>query len=225
MNRIFKITFSGLAVIFLFLTVSQAGMAEEAVPPLPMTVKGVASIDGSPAPNGTVVAAYLNGQPAGKFLVNTSSGDYCFWISGTAGDEGKPVTFTINGMETGSSIAWESGKQILSLELSTGKGADPKSSIKRLSSEISLESLKEIGKTEVFGENSRAKVIESSVPQPNLKALKDMEVNSADEEATESSRGTSKLTGAPDIFCIYAVAGIILLAFGWNFRGELRKKR
>ena len=38
---------------------------EVPVPLLPMTVQGVALIDGAPAPTGTVVAAYLN-EDAGR---------------------------------------------------------------------------------------------------------------------------------------------------------------
>jgi hypothetical protein len=139
MNRILKNSFSGIAILLLFfLTVSQIGIAEEAIPLLPLTVKGVAMVNGDPAPNGTLVAAYLDGQPIEKLLVNSSSGDYCFWISGTARDEGKPVTFSVNEKVTGNSISWESGKQVISFDLSVGTGADPVVSIKNLNLKFDL---------------------------------------------------------------------------------------
>jgi hypothetical protein len=225
MNMILKSTFLGTAILLLFfLTFPQVVMAEEAVPLLPMTVKGVALINGAPAPNGTVIAAYLNGQPVEKFLVDTSSGDYCFWISGTAEDEEKPVTFTVDGKNTGNSISWEAGKQVLSLELSVGTEVDPGNPIKDLTSKINSKSLTEIGKPEAFGKNSGTKVIESSVPEPDLKALKNMNANSGNKETAESPEGSSKLKSAPGFLIIYAFAGIVLLAFGFNLKRESRRK-
>ena len=79
MNRMLKNSLLGTAVLMLFfLTAAHTGMAGEEVPVplLPMTVQGVALIDGAPAPTGTVVAAYLNKTPVEEFLVNTSSGDF-----------------------------------------------------------------------------------------------------------------------------------------------------
>jgi hypothetical protein len=225
MKRILKNCFSGIAVLLFFLTVSQVGLAEEAVPLLPMTVKGIALINGTQAPNGTVVAAYLNGQPVEKFLANTSSGDYCFWISGTAEDEGKSVTFTVDGKDTEKSVVWESGKQVLSLELSVGMGDDPESFIKSLTSKKNSEQLTVIERLKAFGRNSEANVIESSVPDPNVDALKKMDANSVDKEAAKSSEGSSKLKSASGFPVIYAVAGIVMIAFGCSLSRESRRKR
>jgi hypothetical protein len=224
MKKIFKISSSGVAVILFFLAISQVSMAEEAVPLLPMTVKGFVSIDGNPAPNGTFVEAYLNGEPAERFVVNTSSGDYCFWISGNSGDEGKAVTFTVDGIKTGDNIAWESGRQVFSLELSVGKGTNQGNSIKDLVSEINLELLKRIGKREVFGANSRSRIIESSVPEPNLKALKDMKSNLEDKGAANSIEGISKLFSAFGFPLICAITGIVLLVSGYYLRRASRKR-
>jgi hypothetical protein len=226
MNRILKNSFSGIAILTLFfLTVSQIGTAEEAIPLLPMTVKGVAMINGDPAPNGTLVAAYLDGQPIEKLLVNSSSGDYCFWISGTAQDEGKPVTFSVDGKVTENSVSWESGKQVLSFDLSVGTGADPVNSIKNLNLKFDLGTLTEIGKLKAFGQNSETKIIESSVPEPDLEALKSIKVNSGDKGSAKSSEGSSKLNSTPGFPVIYAVAGIVGLALGSSFREKSRRKR
>jgi hypothetical protein len=225
MNKILKNSLSGAAILLLFfLTVPQIGMAGEEVPLLPMTVQGVALVDDAPAPIGTVVAAYLNGEQVEKFLVNTSSGDYCFWISGNAEDEGKSVTFTVNGKNPEKSLTWESGKQTLSFDLSVGIATNSEGYIKGLTSKINSGSLAEIGKQEAPGENSKVKIIESSVPEPNVTALKDMIADSADKEAAGSSEGSSKQKSAPGFPLIYAVAGILLLAFGSNLMGESRRK-
>jgi hypothetical protein len=225
MNKILKNSFSGAVILLLFfLTVPQVGMAGEEVPLLPMTVQGVALVDGTPAPVGTVVAAYLNEEQVEKFLVNTSSGDYCFWISANAEDKGKPVTFTVNGKNPEKSLTWESGKQVLSFDLSVGTAVDAASSIKGLTSKLNSGLLADIGKQEASGENSKVKVIESSVPEPNVTALKDIIAGSADKEAAKSSDGSSKPKSAPGFPIISAVAGLLLLAFGFNLFGKSGRK-
>jgi hypothetical protein len=122
MNNKLKNGFLGISVLLLFfLAFSQGCIAAADVPPsppmLPMTVTGVTLIDGKPAPDGTVVAAYLNGT---EFLANTSSGNYSLFIPGTAEDEGKMITFKVDGKDAASSVAWESGV-IVTLELPDGK--------------------------------------------------------------------------------------------------------
>ena len=142
MNRILKNNFLRAAILLLFFfTVSQVCMASEEVPLLPMTVQGIALVDGAPAPTGTIVAAYLNGEQVGKSLVDTSSGEYCFWISRTAADEGKTIKFTVNRKDTGKILTWKSGKQVLSFQLSVGKGANSEDIIKSITSTINSESL------------------------------------------------------------------------------------
>lgn len=224
MNRTLINSLSGTAILILFLLTAQIGMADEAVPVLPMTLKGVAMINGSPAPIGTSVEAYLDGQPAEKFLVNSSSGDYCFWISGTAEDEGKPVTFMVDGKDTGKSVSWKSGMQVLSLDLSAGEGTDPVISIKGLNLKLNSEILIKIGKLNSLGKNSESKIIESSVPAPDLKALEKINSNSGDKGPAKSSEGSSKLNSVPGFSIFYAIAGIVGLALRCNTREKLRRK-
>jgi len=130
----------------------------------------------------------------------------------------------VGGKNTGNSIAWEAGKQVHSLELSVGKEVDPGNPIKDLTSKINSKSLTEIGKPEAFGQNSGTKIIESSVPEPDLKALKNMNSNSGDKEAAGSPEVSSKLKSSPGFLIIYAFAGIFLLAFGFNLKRESRRK-
>jgi len=223
MNKIFKNSLLGTAVLVLFFLIAvHPGMAED-VPPLPMTVSGVALVDGVPAPVDAVIAAHLDGEEVEKFLVNTSSGDFIFWISGTAGDEGKPVTFTINGEDTGKSFAWESGKIISAVELSIGDEADSGSSKKSSSSNSG--SLTVSDKSEGEGE-----IIENStVTKPEVTVTEKTEPESTGDEAEvetgdESSEDTSKTNSAPGFQAIYAISGIILLTFGLEFRRESKRK-
>lgn len=220
MNKMLKKSLLGTVIIlFFFITIPLIGMAGEEVPPLPMTVQGIALIDGTPAPKGTVVAAYLNGEQVEEFLINTSSGNYCFWISGTGEDEGKPVTFTVDGKAPDNNLNWESGKQVLSLELSVGKATDSRSSKEGSTSNTGSGSL---NGPETVGENSKTMIIEDSVPEPNVQVQTN--INSGDKEASESPKDSSKLKSAPGFCITYVVAGILLIVFGPNFRRESRKK-
>jgi len=199
-----------------FLTVSHICMASEEVPLLPMTVQGVALVDGAPAPTGTIVAAYLKGEQVGKSSVDTSSGEYCFWISGTAADEGKSITFAVNGKDTGKILTWKSGKQVLSFQLSVGKGAKSEDFIKSLTSTINSESLTKIENPKVPGKDSETKVIEGSVPEPDLNVLKSMSASSLGKEEEKSAEDSFGLKSFPGFTIACAVAGIIVLIFGFN---------
>ena len=75
-----------LKAIVLLLSVvifSQSGIAEENIPLLPMTVQGVVleAKHGSPAPEGTIITAYIDGKVIEETSAG-SSGNYCLWISG-----------------------------------------------------------------------------------------------------------------------------------------------
>jgi len=211
-------------LLILFFAALQTAVAEEDVPPLPMTVKGVALIDGSPAPKGTVVTAFLNGEQVKEYLIDTSSGDYCFWISGTAEDDGKPVTFKVNGKDIEGNIPWESGKLVISLELSEGKMIGSENSEKSSDSDSSSGSLKGTGESGTLGDNSKTKVIESSVPGPNVTVQKPMGLNSEDQNTAKSSEDSSKSNSASGFHIVYAVVGILFLAFGLNREREGRRK-
>jgi hypothetical protein len=217
MNRISNNNFLRVTtLLLLFLTASQVCIASEEVPLLPMTVQGTALVDGTPAPIGTIVAAYLNGEQVGKFQVSSSSGEYCFWISGTAADEGKTVTFTVDGKNSEKILSWKSGKQVLSLQLSVGKEANSEGYIKSLTLNINSESLTKTEKPKALGKDSEARVIESSVPVPDVDVLKSMSASSLGKEAVNSAKDFTKLNSAPGFIITCAVAGVIVLIFGFN---------
>jgi hypothetical protein len=229
MNRMLKNSLLGTAVLmFFFLTAVHTGMAEEEVPVplLPMTVQGVALVDGAPAPTDTIIAAYFKGEQVEQFLINTSSGNFCFYISGETEDEGKPVTFTVDGKDSGESFEWKSGTVVSSVELSignaAGSGSSKKSSTSSSGSVVTNES-----------EASGAEVIESSVPQQNVKVQEKTVPESTDadsgdesgvEQNAESSEESSETSSAPGFQIISAVAGILLLTFGSKLGRESKRK-
>jgi len=227
MNRILKNSLLGTAILMLFfLTAAPTCMAGEEVPLLPMTVEGVALIDGDPAPIGTVVAAYLDGELVEEAIINSSSGGFYLLIPGEAGDEGKPVTFKVDEEDSGVTYEWESGKQVLSIELSVGDVADSGSSKKSSTSSSSSGSV-ETGESET----SEAEVINSSVTQPDVEVQEtvpentdaDSGENAEAEQSAESSEESSETSNAPGFQIIYAVAGLILLTFGSKLGGAKRK--
>lgn len=225
MNKILKNSFLGTAlIILLFMIAAHPGMAE-GVPPLPMTVSGVALIDGSPAPKDSVIAVYLDGEYVEQFLVNTPSGNFTFYISGTSEDEGKPVTFTIDGKDTGKSFDWEPGKIVSSVELSVGDTYDSGSSKKSSTSNSGSGSLAKSEDTEGNGkilENSTFTQSEVTVTE---KTVQESTVNETDAQKEEkSTEDSSKTSSAPGFQIIYAVAGVVLLTFGLEFWKEPRRK-
>ncbi|MGA9188652.1 MAG: hypothetical protein WB014_08865 [Methanosarcina sp.] len=248
MNKKLKNGLLGISILLLFfLAFSQLCIAEENVPPappmLPMTVTGVALIDGTPAPNGTVVAAYLNEK---EYLANTSSGNYYLFIPGTAEDEGKLVTFKVDGKDAASSVSWKDGG-IVTLELPDGKAVYTEIDESNLNSNLNSNSNSNINSNinsnsnsnsnlktgsepltdnkeqGVSAEGSKVDVIKNSVPKPDMKALENTIENSKDKVAAESSEASPKPKSAPGFPIAYAVAGILMLAFGSDFgRGSRR---
>ena len=244
MNKKLKNGFLGTSILLLFfLVLSQECLAAADVPPsppiLPMTVTGFALIEGTPAPNGTVVTAYLNEK---EYHTNTSSGNYSLFIPGTVEDEGKLVTFKVDGKAASSSVAWKSGG-IVTLELPDGKvvysesiecNSDRNSnsnsdsnSNSYLKSNSNLktcsEPLTDNKEQGVSAEGSKIEVIKSSVPEPNMKTLENKIENSKNKVAAESSENSSKSESAPGFTIVSAIAGLLLLAFGSDLGRRSRR--
>ncbi|WP_292391382.1 hypothetical protein [Methanosarcina sp. UBA5] len=74
----------------------------------------------------------------------------------------------------------------------------------------------------VSAEDSKVDAVKSSVLEPNMTALKRSSENSVDKKvaeskAAESSENSPTPESAPGFLIVYAVAGILLLAFGSDF--------
>ena len=67
------------------------------------------------------------------------------------------------------------------------------------------------------------KPIPLKVQSMSRTALKNTSANSEDYEAAESSESSSRPESAPGFLIVFAVAGILLLAFGFNFGRGSRK--
>jgi hypothetical protein len=212
-----------LKAIVLLLSVvifSQSGIAEENIPLLPMTVQGVVLEHGSPAPEGTIVVAYIDGEAIEETSVG-SSGNYCLWISGNAETEGKNVTFAINGKMLGNALTWKSGSQILNLELNTDQSAETPAS-KQIS--IPLTNINSLGGPEKKGLSegkSEVEIIENAIPEPNLKLQENVGSNSTGQK-TKVSGNSSVFEKASGFPVAYALAGIILITFSFRLGAKTR---
>lgn len=104
-----------LWLIGLILLSPYVGMAQ--IPELPLVIEGEVSIGGSPAPNGTVVSAFMDGAERTRYIV-TNPGKYALAVSGSnAADKNKTVKLFVNGIDTSSTIVWKSGAEPVTINL------------------------------------------------------------------------------------------------------------
>ena len=88
------------------LLVSLPAIVSAQVPP-PNSFFGSVTIDGRPAPVGTTVVAWANGQQVGM-VVTTTVGSYpTLEVSGLSPNT--PITFRVNGVEANETASWEQG--------------------------------------------------------------------------------------------------------------------
>ncbi len=83
----------------------QAAQAEALV----HTFQGVVLINGLPAPTGTLVEAFIDGNPAGATSVGVVSVDGQPGFVLTVRGPGGTVTFSVDGVESGDAVAFEAG--------------------------------------------------------------------------------------------------------------------
>lgn len=92
------------------LILALAGTAT-AIPVLPAEFSGSVTIDGSPAPAGTVITARIGDRDCGSLTLTTAGafgGDSTFdkrlLVSGEDGDAGKSITFFVDGIPAGTAV-------------------------------------------------------------------------------------------------------------------------
>ena len=101
-----------------------------AVPLLPAEFSGTVTIDGAPAPAGTVINARIDGRDCGSLTLDTAGvygGDGIFdrrlLVSGEDGDAGKTITFFVSGMEASGTAVYTPGTSTR-LDLVATSGVD-----------------------------------------------------------------------------------------------------
>ena len=93
--------------------------------PPPHVFIGTVTIDGSPAPDGALVSAFIEGETGPVAQAEVSGGGYTLMVEQPSGGDfkGKTVTFTISGLDASPSVPWEfGGADEVNLSVSGGSG-------------------------------------------------------------------------------------------------------
>ncbi|CAD7773142.1 hypothetical protein FHEFKHOI_01341 [Candidatus Methanoperedenaceae archaeon GB50] len=104
-----------LILVSILLTASLVAVAQVSslppTPPTPNIFNGTVLVDGEPAPVGTNVSAYIDGELRGSIVVTVEGrygdNDSYLIVNGSEADIGKMITFKVDGVEVGSAI-WQS---------------------------------------------------------------------------------------------------------------------
>lgn len=201
-----------IGVLFLLSSFSQVGLATS--PSSFMMVEGTATIDGSPASEGTIIAAYLDGEFANSSRPTNSAGEFCLTIGGN-GEEDGTLTFTVNGIDAGGSIPWQSGG-VVSVKLAVSTSSSSSSSKSGSSSKISTGS--ETVKTN-SSELEYEVIGNSSISEPNMTALENsIEKNNKKNQESEETETTPENGNSSPGFTLISVVGMLLAVYGYNKR-------
>ena len=107
-----------------------------AIPQLPSEFYGTITIDGAPAPVGTVITAEINGQVKGNITITTAgkyggpgSFDDRLVVTGEDSDVSQLITFSANGRTASQTRTYSPGSAVEQLDLTiTGQGTQASSS-------------------------------------------------------------------------------------------------
>ncbi|MCQ1539097.1 hypothetical protein FTO68_08905 [Methanocalculus taiwanensis] len=87
------------------------------IPLLPCEISGTVTINGEPAPAGTIVVAYIDNLERGRIIIRTSgifggtgAFDERIVIQGEGDDLGKMITFLVNDIPANNTIPFVSGE-------------------------------------------------------------------------------------------------------------------
>ena len=124
------------ALILISILLALSGMvvtvSADGFPLIPNQFYGTVTINGTDAPAGTIITAYIDGESRGS-VVTTTAGDYgddvnYLSVDGDESDEGKPIVFRINGDVANEDVKYGIGYEPRIRDLSIGEppiGATP----------------------------------------------------------------------------------------------------
>ena len=99
-----------LALVLVVGVVMPAYAQDDDMPPaIPHYFAGTVSTSNGPVPEGTVVAAWVEGIKKAETAV-TAQSTYELLVPGEYGDDGKIVSFTVGGVQASQTKAWVSGE-------------------------------------------------------------------------------------------------------------------
>ena len=122
-RSIWRVSIPLLMILLTSSVVSVVATAEgEGIPPIPNTFYGDVTLNGDPAPVGTMVSAYIDGNLSGSIEV-TVAGKYGsranpLTVTGSSTDVGKTITFMVGGVTASETAKLDSLPTRVELDLS-----------------------------------------------------------------------------------------------------------
>ncbi len=113
--------------IFVLLLLLALAAPASAFPLLPAEFSGTVTIDGSPAPAGTVIIARIDGRDCGSLALAAAGvfggeelHDTRLIVNGEDGDAGKTITFFVDGVAAGTAVYTPGASTTIALAVTTG---------------------------------------------------------------------------------------------------------
>lgn len=126
------------------------GVVAEDIPALPESFYGTVSLNGNPAPAGTIISAMVNGAELGR--ITTSTPGYYAWDGKTSGPDpfipkldvtgpglnaGTAITFLVNGVQAAETASYSPGEAFRLDLTASGTGTIPPTTIPPTQSPVS----------------------------------------------------------------------------------------
>ncbi|RZN32833.1 MAG: hypothetical protein EF813_11600 [Methanosarcinales archaeon] len=96
-------------------------VSAEDYPTLPNRFSGDVMLNGELAPVGTVIDAYIGGDPRGTATVENPGKYVWLEVKGSSPDDGSTITFTVGGVDADRTETWIEGEGQRSLGLTAGE--------------------------------------------------------------------------------------------------------
>ena len=91
-------------------------------PSIPNDFSGNVILNGEPAPAGTVIKAFIDGESSGIKVVETTGEYVQLGVTGYASDNGTEITFTVGGVDAHETAVWYTSEPPRTLDLTAGTG-------------------------------------------------------------------------------------------------------
>jgi hypothetical protein len=118
-NRINMKALITASIVLSILLVLSGTVSSEDYPSLPNRFSGDVTLNGEPAPVGTVINAYIGGELRGSVVVETAGKYVWLGVSGSSLDDGATITFTVGGVDADQTEIWIEGSGPRPLDLTT----------------------------------------------------------------------------------------------------------
>ncbi|WP_094228268.1 hypothetical protein [Methanolobus psychrotolerans] len=194
-------------LIFILISITTVS----AIPLTPMLIQGDVTIDGNPAPAGTVVTAEMEGELVDSYTVQ-STGQYMLRIPGESSDADKLIEFFVNGDRTDMTRNWEPGAIVtIDLAISTDDSLDTQSS----SASSSYSSFN--SDTDIQSENSASADSPSDEPsEPETKTDEQENISDNGPGISDTADNSSSSKAIPGFSSLTVTIGLIILCIGAN---------